>query len=143
MKALYFLLACLLAISSTVSAGDETDCTRYIVIFNKDVAAEVIDNAVANVETAGGTVGHRYNSSLKGFSCCIPESLYSIFNDDPSISYVEKDSIGKKSFCDHVSVCVLEKMVRLMEQAVLFRGEYRYGYEGWSFFFFWMTAQLV
>ncbi|RUS30663.1 hypothetical protein BC938DRAFT_479107 [Jimgerdemannia flammicorona] len=51
------------------------------------------DNAVANVETAGGTVGHRYNSSLKGFSCCIPESLYSIFNDDPSISYVEKDSI--------------------------------------------------
>lgn len=47
---------------------------KYIVVFKKGTQPNVINDAVKQVEQSGGSIGHRYDAVLLGFSATIPDS---------------------------------------------------------------------
>jgi hypothetical protein len=64
----------------------------YIVTFKKDTPDSVIEDKIKEVESAGSTVGHRYNSAIKGFSVEVPdESVSTLSFDSEHIAGVEAD----------------------------------------------------
>ncbi|KAI0745678.1 protease propeptide/inhibitor [Earliella scabrosa] len=68
---------------------------RYIVVFKDHVSQSEIDKHADDVASNGGSVGHRYNTVLKGFSATIPDQyfqkLQSLQGD--VIDYIEPDGI--------------------------------------------------
>ncbi len=46
-----------------------------IVVFKPSTAAAIVDAAIAQVIAGGGKIGHRYESSIIGFSASMPTSL--------------------------------------------------------------------
>ena len=55
----------------------------------------VIDKAVDEVRLAGGTIGHRYNSVLLGFSATLPDGLLTVLEANDAVEYIEKDGTVK------------------------------------------------
>ncbi|KAJ3118324.1 hypothetical protein HDU96_002481 [Phlyctochytrium bullatum] len=48
-------------------------------MFKKGTPKDQIDEAIKQVETSGGTIGHRYESTILGFSAALPDNLLSKF----------------------------------------------------------------
>ncbi|TPX60294.1 hypothetical protein PhCBS80983_g01867 [Powellomyces hirtus] len=67
----------------------------YIVVFKPETPADVIEKAAKDVEASGGKIGHRYDSTMKGFSATMPEGLVSTFKAHKHLDYIEAD--GKVS----------------------------------------------
>jgi len=67
--------------------------SRYIVVF-KDTATPAEVNQYANeVANNGGTVFHRYDAVLNGFSAAIPDHFLSFLQASDIIEYIEPDGI--------------------------------------------------
>ncbi|KAG8792290.1 hypothetical protein FRC12_006544 [Ceratobasidium sp. 428] len=49
---------------------------EYIVYLKGNVTPAELNDAIKDVENAGGTINHRYTSVLKGFSASMPESHF-------------------------------------------------------------------
>jgi len=74
----------------------ESSSTKYIVVFKPHATPQQIEQYAAQVVAAGGQVGHRYDSIIKGFSANIPDNVVAIFQDnlaDSPVDYIEPDSI--------------------------------------------------
>ncbi|TPX71223.1 hypothetical protein SpCBS45565_g01258 [Spizellomyces sp. 'palustris'] len=86
---------------------------KYIVVFKSDTPQEVVDKAAKDVEASGeqtdgsinirllpelnilmslgGTVGHRYDSVMKGFSATLPDNVLTTFESHDKVDYIEAD----------------------------------------------------
>ncbi|KAI9016378.1 hypothetical protein CLU79DRAFT_763572 [Phycomyces nitens] len=66
--------------------------SSYIVTFKKDTPQEVIDQEIEKVKATGAEIKHVYNSSIKGFSVSVPDSLVSSLSfDNEHVNFVEAD----------------------------------------------------
>ncbi|KAF9098182.1 hypothetical protein BGX27_000839 [Mortierella sp. AM989] len=66
--------------------------SKVIVIFKSGTSEGDINAAVQKIQAEGGTIGHRYNSALLGFSAEIPDSsLQSLTTGNTQIDYIEGD----------------------------------------------------
>ncbi|KAI8877606.1 hypothetical protein K501DRAFT_40059 [Backusella circina FSU 941] len=66
--------------------------STYIVTFKKDTPDSVIEEKIKEVEASGSTIGHRYNSAIKGFSVQVPDTSVSTLSfDSEHIEGVEAD----------------------------------------------------
>ncbi|CAE6476880.1 unnamed protein product [Rhizoctonia solani] len=70
---------------------------RYIVLLKGTASSSDIDKIIADVESAGGKVTHRYGT-LGGFAAVIPEPHLRMLQDscntaDSMISCIEPDSV--------------------------------------------------
>lgn len=72
---------------------------RYIVVLKKGSASarSVTDRSGSLVERYGGRTRHVYDGALDGFAAEIPRSQALALADDPSVEYVEEDSIAHAS----------------------------------------------
>ena len=66
---------------------------KYIVVFKDSATEKDIDSHIQHVKDAGGEVGHRYDSVMKGFSASLPEQLLSSFQGSDIIDYIEPDQV--------------------------------------------------
>ncbi|KAJ3162664.1 hypothetical protein HDU86_003637 [Geranomyces michiganensis] len=64
---------------------------KYIVIFKSDTPKEVIDQAAKDVEAKGGSIGHRYDTTMRGFSAQVPDGLLTTFKEHKNLDYIEAD----------------------------------------------------
>ncbi|KND00483.1 uncharacterized protein SPPG_04799 [Spizellomyces punctatus DAOM BR117] len=64
---------------------------KYIVVFKSDTPQEVINKAANDVEASGGTIGHRYDSVMKGFSATLPDNVLTTFQSHDKVDYIEAD----------------------------------------------------
>ncbi|CAE6387278.1 unnamed protein product [Rhizoctonia solani] len=67
---------------------------RYIVMLNNDVPDSDVDKIIADIQSAGGKLAHRYRNALQGFSAAIPESHLRVLQDsckagDSKIAHIE------------------------------------------------------
>lgn len=46
-----------------------------IIVFKANTASSIVEAAISQVVSGGGKVGHRYESSIIGFSASLPTSL--------------------------------------------------------------------
>ncbi|KAI8614073.1 hypothetical protein BC830DRAFT_1129080, partial [Chytriomyces sp. MP71] len=65
--------------------------SKVIVLFKAGTPAYVIEAAAEKVAAQGGSVGHRYNTTLLGFAASVPDSLLPAFTDDVHIETIEAD----------------------------------------------------
>ncbi|KAJ3369568.1 hypothetical protein HDU91_007075, partial [Kappamyces sp. JEL0680] len=63
----------------------------FIVTFKTGTNSTVIDKAISDLEKAGGTLGHRYDSSLLGFSASLPDDQLSTLEAHPDVEAIEGD----------------------------------------------------
>lgn len=49
--------------------------TRYIVMFKSATPATVIEQAIKEVETAGGQIIHRYEATILGFAAELSDQI--------------------------------------------------------------------
>ncbi|TDL24279.1 protease propeptide/inhibitor [Rickenella mellea] len=68
---------------------------RVIVVFKDHVTDEQISKYIQDVNSGGGSVGHRYDSVLKGFSATITPEIMSNFQSlqGDVIDYIEPDGV--------------------------------------------------
>ncbi|KAI8913835.1 hypothetical protein PhCBS80983_g04375 [Powellomyces hirtus] len=63
----------------------------YIVVFKPDTPDHVIEKAAKDVEASGGKIGHRYDSTMKGFSATVPDQVITTFQAHENLDYIEAD----------------------------------------------------
>jgi len=76
-----------------LSTSQTTMSGKYIVVFKDSATDADIDKYVNEVHSNGGSVGHRYNSVLRGFSAAIPDSYFMQLQTNPVIDYIEPDGV--------------------------------------------------
>ncbi|KAJ3016729.1 hypothetical protein HKX48_003896 [Thoreauomyces humboldtii] len=64
---------------------------KYIVIFKSDTPQDVIDKAAKDVEASGGKVGHKYDTTMKGFAATLPDQTLTTFQAHKNLDYIEAD----------------------------------------------------
>eukprot|EP00842_Homolaphlyctis_polyrhiza_P004032 jgi/Hompol1/462/HPOL_005315-RA len=64
---------------------------KYIVMFKEGTPKEVIDKAAADIVSQGGVIGHRYDSSILGFSAELPDNVLTTFVKHEHVDAVEAD----------------------------------------------------
>ncbi|KAI8822579.1 protease propeptide/inhibitor [Fimicolochytrium jonesii] len=64
---------------------------KYIVVFKEGTAQNVIDQAAKDVEAQGGKIGHRYDTTMKGFSATVPDNVITTFKAHEKVDYIEAD----------------------------------------------------
>ncbi|KAI8923928.1 hypothetical protein BC831DRAFT_468468 [Entophlyctis helioformis] len=64
---------------------------KYIVMFKADTPKDVIDKAADDVVKQGGTIGHRYDSSILGFAATMPDNLLTSLNTHAHVDVIEAD----------------------------------------------------
>jgi hypothetical protein len=71
---------------------------KYIVVFTADTEQDIIDKTAKDVESAGGTVGHRYGfGGFKGFAASIPDKMLETLKAHEKIESIEID--GEVRIC--------------------------------------------
>ncbi|ORX97186.1 hypothetical protein K493DRAFT_314161 [Basidiobolus meristosporus CBS 931.73] len=63
----------------------------YIVFFKSGTDLDVVLDAEADVECAGGIVTNRYRAGVIGFSARVPADLITTFATSPHVQVVEED----------------------------------------------------
>ncbi|CAL1707098.1 unnamed protein product [Somion occarium] len=70
---------------------------NYIVAFKDHVSQAQIDKYIEDVKANGGSIGHKYDAALKGFSAAIPTSYVQQLEaqglQDGVIDFIEPDGI--------------------------------------------------
>ncbi|KAJ3151008.1 Golgi SNAP receptor complex member 1 [Irineochytrium annulatum] len=64
---------------------------KVIVMFKENTPAAKIEEAVKQVESNGGVVGHRYTSTILGFAATIPDNVFTSFQSNELIESIEAD----------------------------------------------------
>lgn len=67
--------------------------TTYIVVFKNGTSKTVIEQVMASIESAGGSIGHRYDSALLGFSAQVPTAMLRTLESHPHVDFVEQDQV--------------------------------------------------
>ncbi|KAJ3163344.1 hypothetical protein HK101_000631 [Irineochytrium annulatum] len=65
--------------------------SKVIVMFKENTPAAKIEDAVKQIESNGGTVGHRYTSTILGFAATIPDNVLTTFQSNDLIESIEAD----------------------------------------------------
>ena len=76
----------ILLIIAAASLADD-----HIVTFTENADHVAMQHVISLVETAGGTIRHRYKTVLKGFAASIPESIFEDIEDHPAVAFVDLD----------------------------------------------------
>lgn len=67
---------------------------QYIVVHRSDYnVSDQQTNIVSSVEAMGGSVLYVYDAVINGYSAIIPSSALDLIRSDPSVEYIEADSI--------------------------------------------------
>jgi len=66
---------------------------KYIVVFKKDVPKSVVNKHADDVNAGGGTVGHRYDTVLNGFSASIPDDYLRTLSANEHVDSIEPDGV--------------------------------------------------
>ncbi|KAI8587983.1 hypothetical protein BDZ88DRAFT_211577 [Geranomyces variabilis] len=64
---------------------------KYLVIFKPDTPDHVLEKAAKDVEAKGGSIGHRYDTTMKGFSATLPDEALTSFQAHEALDYIEAD----------------------------------------------------
>ncbi|KAF9961108.1 hypothetical protein BGZ72_004872 [Mortierella alpina] len=70
---------------------DDAISNKVIVVFKDGTPASEIENAIADVQSQGGKITHRYESALLGFSAELPNDTVQVMTKHPHVNYVEAD----------------------------------------------------
>ncbi|ORY41995.1 hypothetical protein BCR33DRAFT_851996 [Rhizoclosmatium globosum] len=65
--------------------------SKLIVVFKAGTAAEVVEAAAQRITANGGTIGHRYETTLIGFAASVPDGALASLYDDVAIESIEAD----------------------------------------------------
>ncbi|KAI8838190.1 hypothetical protein BJ741DRAFT_601742 [Chytriomyces cf. hyalinus JEL632] len=65
--------------------------SNIIVLFKEGTAADVVEAAAQKVISDGGSIGHRYSTTMTGFAAIVPDSVLPALNDDVHIESIEAD----------------------------------------------------
>ncbi|KAJ3093727.1 Golgi SNAP receptor complex member 1, partial [Physocladia obscura] len=65
--------------------------SKVIVVFETGTAADIVEAAAKRIEENGGTIWHRYTTTLTGFAATISDSILPSFTDDVHIQSIEAD----------------------------------------------------
>ncbi|KAK9765356.1 hypothetical protein K7432_006377 [Basidiobolus ranarum] len=69
----------------------------YIVMYHEGTPRSVIDEAVSQVESQGGTIKHRYDTGIFGFAASIPDNHLSTLHVSEHVKLIEPD--GEVTTC--------------------------------------------
>ncbi|KAI9178668.1 hypothetical protein H9P43_005330 [Blastocladiella emersonii ATCC 22665] len=75
--------------------------SSVIVVFKPETPIATIDAAAKELEAQGGKVGHRFESTILGFSASIPDDHITTLAEHPHLDFIEADgpvSIAAKKF---------------------------------------------
>ena len=67
--------------------------SQYIILFKSNTNPETIESLAQDIIKKGGSIGHRYESTILGFSTTIPDSLLDFVVQCKDIECIEADGI--------------------------------------------------
>ena len=73
-------------VAATIAGSD-----TYIVVLDADAGPRVTSAVIDSVVAAGGTIGHTYSASLRGFSATLPALALAAVRASDGVAYVEPD----------------------------------------------------
>ncbi|KAI8899021.1 hypothetical protein BC833DRAFT_619793 [Globomyces pollinis-pini] len=66
---------------------------KYVVLFKANTPATIIEDAIKRVVEQGGTIGHRYESSVLGFSATLPDDHIQTLQSHEHVEVIEGDGV--------------------------------------------------